>query len=206
MTGAGLGSHRYAVFVSGGTAVDLGVFGGTVISGSWTQAGGGSWNVATGGNWSGGTTPNAPGDSAYFGPGPAGASTATVTIDSGDIWVGTLALETAGTGSYLIASSNGTLWFDGNGAPSATLSATGNHVISAPVSVNSPLQVNTAAGSTLTISGSFNGGTPLTVGGGGTFVLSGNGTYTGPTAVTGGTLQATVANLPAPSPCRTTPT
>ena len=69
-----------------------------------------------------------------------------------------------------------------------TVSA-GSDTIAAPIMLADNANFNTAAGSRLTISGSISGSYPVSVGGSGTLVLSAANPYTGPLAVTGGTLQ-----------------
>jgi autotransporter-associated beta strand protein len=96
----------------------------------------------------------------------------------------------SGTG-YTIAQhgSGGTLQL-ANGANSATLTiAAGSDTISAPVALQSNVNVLPAAGSQLTISGGIGGaGQSLSVNGQGTVVLSGANSYTGGTTVSAGTL------------------
>ena len=66
----------------------------------------GVWNTSAGTNWTGGVTPAIEGDAAAFGA-VIGSSPATVTIDAGNVSVGTLTFNNPGGGSYTLAGSNG---------------------------------------------------------------------------------------------------
>ena len=74
-----------------------------------------------------------------------------------------------------------------------TVSA-GSDTIAAPIALADSVNFNTVAGSRLTLSGSVSGSWPVNVNGSGSLVLSAANPYTGPTAVTGGTLQLNHAN------------
>ncbi len=96
-------------------------------------------------------------------------------------------------GSYTIASTDGsTLTLDNGIAAASLANSGGNHVISAPVTINSDLVVSAVPGSNLTLSGGFSGNSALSlsVDGGGTMVLAGTGVqYNGNVNVISGTLQ-----------------
>ena len=184
--GTGLGHRMYSFSLSGGS-LDLIVA--SPPSANWIVAGGGSWSTSATGNWSGGTTPHQPEDTANFGS-VIGTSTATVTINGGNVSVGTLTFNTTGGGSYIIAGPY-MLTFDNDSAgPAQLINNGGSHSITAPVTLNSDLAVTTAPGSSVMLSGGFSGATALSISGGGTMVLSGTGVqYNNNVNVTGGTLQ-----------------
>ncbi len=193
--GTGLGHRIYSFSLSGGS-LDLIVA--SPPSANWMVAGGGSWSTSATGNWSGGATPHQSEDAASFGT-VIGTRTATVTINGGNVSVGSLTFNTTGGGSYIIAGPN-TLTFDnGDIGPAQLINNGGSHSITAPVTLNSDLAVTTAPGSSVTLSGSFSGAAALSVNGGGTMVLSGTKVqYNGNVTVTGGTLQ--VVNTDAGTP------
>ena len=161
------------------------------VSGMWNSAAGGSWSTVA--NWQNRWEPNFAGDSATFGA-SIGSSAATVTLDGGHT-LSALSFSTTGGGSYTISTSSGdttsalTL---SNGVGTATVTNSGgNQTVAVPIVLGSNLAVNALAGS-LTFSGPISEsstGTNLTVGGGGTVILSGSNTFSGWTAIAGGTLQ-----------------
>jgi fibronectin-binding autotransporter adhesin len=90
-------------------------------------------------------------------------------------------------GSYTLAGTN-TLSLAGT-SPTPTVSVTGNHAISAALTlVNNTTVTTNSTGSNLSISGKINGSGKLTAAGSGTLTLSGSNSYGGGTSVTGGTL------------------
>jgi autotransporter-associated beta strand protein len=157
------------------------------VSAQWGKSAGESWNTA--GNWAPSNVPNGQCDRVTF---PSGlTAAATVTLDANQT-VGQITF--AGSRAYTIATgaSSHTLTIDDNGdtggaAPSITVSS-GNHAISAPVSLAGGVTVNTASSSSLTISGNVTGTGPLTTTGSGGLTLSGVNTYSGATTVNSGTL------------------
>ena len=189
VTGASLGAHAYKFTVSSGS-LDLAVSAYVPIAATWNVADGGSWSTSVTGNWTPATTPSHAGDTAHFGA-IIGTSTATVTIDGGNLSVGALTFNTTGGGSYIIAGPY-MLTFDNDSAGSAQLSNNGgNHAIAAPVALASNLVVSATTGSSLTISGPISEaspGTSVTLTGGGELILTGTNTYTGGTTVSSGTL------------------
>jgi len=82
--------------------------------------------------------------------------------------------NTAGTVTIDAATVNDILQFNSSGAQIA-LSAAGNAIVSAPISMNAGLLLSNTSTGTLTVSGSItNGANLLTIGGSGAVVLSGN--------------------------------
>ena len=163
---------------------------------TFTGSGGtGNWNSAS--NWTTGGPPFVPGDTAVF---ASNSPTGIVTLNA-TASVGTLQLNNGGTGSGMTISSSGPatyLAFDNLGVgPAAVLNVTaGQHTISAPVYLESPLNVNittTAPGTGLTISGTIYGSSGISLCGGGTLTLSGQSSYYGLTNINAGTLQAGAA-------------
>ena len=180
--------------------------GGTVTSATWVGTDGSppaqSWVTAT--NWS--SNPRVPGghagDSAIFAD-SIGSHSTTITLD-GNQTLGSVVFShdngssgytytiAAGSGNWKLIANSGT-------ANSATVTVSaGKQLISAPVELDSNMQVNTAvAASVLAISGDINGDGTLVKAGPGTLILSGSDTYMGGTVVNAGTLiVASNAGLP----------
>ena len=192
--------------VSGGTAlgIDGVIFGGVSSDGSaspgvtpaaatvanWNVAGSGAWDTSSGTNWSGNVTPSASGDTANFGS-IIGSTPATVTIDAGNIAVGTLTFNNPGGGSYTIAANSSytlTLASGTTGVAATLTNSGGSQFITAPVVLGSNLAVSTTAGGMLTISGRISGSRSLTKAGAGTLTLAGSNTYSGGTTLSAGLL------------------
>jgi hypothetical protein len=165
--------------------VALGIANDTEL-GVWTSPTGGSWATPT--DWSSNTLPNGPATEATFGS--AISSPETVTLDE-NTTVGSI--EFSNSNSYTIASGSGgfSLTLDNDGSAALVTVASGNHTISAPVVLTSAgLNVNVAAGQTLTLAGAITGPAPLTLSGTGTVKLGasiGNVDLTGLT-ISGGNL------------------
>jgi autotransporter-associated beta strand protein len=163
-------------------------------NGIWLPTGSGTWDGSTTTNWSNGVIPQNAGDTASF---TSATAAATVTLGFNPT-LGTLNFNDSN--AYLLAANAGdTLTFD-NGGPSATASINdsgGLHTISAPLALNSNLNVNCQNhGDVVTISGNITGNGALEVSNSGTFnatfsalILSGTNTYSGGTIITRGELQ-----------------
>jgi autotransporter-associated beta strand protein len=157
---------------------------GLASASQWNFNGGGSWG--DGNKWTGGV-PNLVGSSATFGPilnpGPA-----TVTLD-GSKTVSTLTFNNT-NGSYTIAQgSGGSLVLD-SGSNTATVGVSGNHVISAPIQLNSDVSISTAAATdSITVSGNIAGSKNVAVGGPGVTIFTGANAYNNTTVNTGANLQ-----------------
>jgi fibronectin-binding autotransporter adhesin len=157
---------------------------------TYALTGSGTWNDPNSFTPTG--IPNGPGQSVLFGSSITAPS--TVTLDATQT-IGSLSFNNLN--AYTLApGTGGALVFD-NGASSAHLSGSaGNHVISAPVTLNSNLAA-TIAGGSVTISGVLSDGIApttaksLTMDGAGTLVLSNANTYRGGTFINGGILQIT---------------
>jgi autotransporter-associated beta strand protein len=162
----------------------------TAMQSVWNLSGGGSGSVA--GNWTGGI-PDAATDTASF----AGAIKTSSTVTFPTDWVvGNINFDNTSY-SYTIASSTGGPLILDNGGASATATiddSAGNHAISAPIQLNSNLDVSVAsAGNELSISGNISdnaayAGAALTVGGNGTLDLTGVNTYRCGTTINSGAL------------------
>ena len=158
----------------------------TGIVGQWLNAAGGSWNTA--GNWS--SNPSIPNGAGHVGNFTTALSgDVTVTLD-GNKTIGGAAFNSA-SGNYTIAQgSGGSLTIDNSGSDAQFSNLTGNHTISAPVVLNSNLNVEPTAGSSLTISGAISGAGAITNSQAGTLVLgNSSNTYSGGTSVTAGTVE-----------------
>ena len=169
------------------------VYSGTMI---WANASGGSWSTDASWNDSADSSVHAaPGLDAGF----AGVDTATFGGTAGNMTVNlngaapnlnALAFQSAGS-TTIPKGSGGGMIFAGT-IPAIT--ATGTHVVSAPLTLAASLTANvTNSGDSLEISGAIDesGGTmSLTKSGAGELILSGANTYSGGTIVSAGTLVA----------------
>jgi autotransporter-associated beta strand protein len=158
---------------------------------SWNSSTSGSWTA--GSNWSPATVPS--GGTVTF----AGANAApiTVTLDANQTAGALVFGDGVNASSYTISS--GTV----NTAATLTLGTpaggsisvlSGMHNISAPIVLAGSLAVSASAGGSLELSGSVSDGGAgygLSLSGNGELVLSGTGSYSGGTAVSGGTLDVT---------------
>ena len=138
-----------------------------VQAGTWSPTSGTSW--ATPQNWSAKTLPDGPGTQAIFGS--AITSPQTVTLDE-NTTVGSVQFNNSN--SYNIAPGTGgyALTLDNAGSAANLSVISGNHTISAPVSVTSAgINANIATGSTLTFAGKITGSGPLALTSAGTLKL-----------------------------------
>ena len=142
---------------------------------TWTKlTGTNSWNVNA--NWSTPATfPNAIDDIANMEINITGNQTVNLNQP---ITVGTLQIgDTSGNQTYTLASNGGSLTFDvtsGNAVLSRAAGGTGAVTISAPITMNDPLNITNNSAATLTFSGGVNnGGNLLTIGGSGNTSFAG---------------------------------
>jgi autotransporter-associated beta strand protein len=180
-------------FAFSGSFLQL-IIGGTPPA-SWNFNSDGNWGDGT--KWSGGTAPNGVNLVATFGTGT------TVTVNAPTINVTVEAPKTVGsmnfsnsTTSYNITGSSA-VTLNNSGSGNATiLDGTGNHSISAPLSLASDTDITVAnAANTLTISGAISGSVAINKKGDGTLALNGSNTgYTGTTSLVKGILQLGNAN------------
>lgn len=160
---------------------------------SWTAGGASSsWNAS--GNWQssalGGNLAllglrGVTGDTALFQTAPS----TTVSLNGSSPTLAGITFNN-GAATYAIAPGSGGALQMSNGGANATIQvAAGNHGIQSPVTLVSNLSIDTAAASSLTISGGVSGsGKSLVKTGAGTLTLSGANTFTGGTTVSGGSL------------------
>ncbi|MDD5351125.1 MAG: hypothetical protein PHQ12_13020, partial [Chthoniobacteraceae bacterium] len=166
------------------------------VDGTWIYTAGTNWSDTT--RWLNGTLADGQGATADFTAATL-TKASTITIDTTPRTVGILNIGDAGGAfGYTIAASNGaTLTFD-NGSSHAQINQvalSGGNTISAPVILNSDLDVTNLSGNTLTISGAVSGAHAITYSSAGTFAL--NGVVSGVTAITnsgGGALTLGGAN------------
>jgi autotransporter-associated beta strand protein len=159
---------------------------------TWSVTSGGSW--ADGTNWgmTAGNFPNSSGSRAFFSS-TGNTSAKTVTLDA-PITVRRLEFLASQTGSVTIApGTGGSLTLDSTITGQPTLdvfTGSGNHAISANISLVGPTmhKWNVGANTTLTISGNISGTQGLISQDVGTLLLNGTNTYSGATSVTAGTL------------------
>jgi autotransporter-associated beta strand protein len=158
---------------------------------AWTPAAGGSFG--TGINWNGGAAPHLSGDTATFGTSATAPS--TVTLD-GNQTVGQIIL--LGSQKYTIAQgTSGTLSIDdtANASPNPFITAaSGNHEISAPLSLANGVTLEAYGNSSLIVSGSIGGTGGITKSSAGSVILSGANTYSGNTTINAGTLELDNSN------------
>jgi autotransporter-associated beta strand protein len=163
----------------------------------WATAASGSWSVTS--NWIGGV-PNAVGAEAGF----IAPSTApvTVTLDT-PVTLGALEFGNSASGStgYVVnaASGSNTMTLSNSGFGATIIVDNGAHVVNAPVILADDLTVASGGtsswtfvfGTAASITQSDSGGYSVTMDGpGGTLILNGSNSYTGPTMIYAGTLQA----------------
>jgi autotransporter-associated beta strand protein len=192
VAGVGLSSSQYSFSDTGGS-LDVTInIAPTSVSGTWTKTTSGTASWTTAGNWAGSQVPTTTGDTALFGTYLSGG-TATVTLDGSHTLSGLTFNNTAA--SYAITTgTGGNLTLVATSGAVTLANSGGSHSIGASVALGSNLNVTTAAGSKLAISGPVTqdtAGTSLNLGGSGTLVLSGSDSYSGGTTVTGGTLDVT---------------
>ena len=138
---------------------------------AWNATGGGSWSASLAGNWSVGV-PNGNGAVATLGTSATGP--ATITVD-GAKTVGSIVFNN--TSSYTVAGPDSITLADSAATPGISVTL-GSHTISAPLVLAQNASVSTAAGTTLTVSGSITGGaSTLTKTGAGTLNLDGTQSY-----------------------------
>lgn len=177
--------HTYQFAISSGT-VKLRITAGAISKTYWNVDADGTWS--TGSNWTGGTAPDAIGTHAAFGAPDGATLTAprTVTVDGTRV---TSSLDFDSAQPFTL-DGTGPLTLNDNGFGATVSVASGDHVISAPVSLTEGgALISAAAGSSLSISGVIDGFYDLSKAGAGTLILSGENTYLGATSVGNGTLQ-----------------
>ncbi len=127
-------------------------------NGSWTLNNSGNWSLGT--NWAGGTIADGQGSVADFTT-PNITSNRTVTIDTTSRTVGVLRIgDMDGSHRYIVAASGGARLIFDNGVSAAQLNVIGTSFgdnITAPISLNSSLDINNASAGLVTISGGVMG-------------------------------------------------
>ena len=144
------------------------------------------WNVNT--NWSNGTAfPNSTQATAIVNSPIAAGQTINLNQS---ITVGDLSLGASG-GAFNLTGNGGALTFDDTPGEAllVELAAGKGDTISAPVILNSDLNVSNLSTGTLTLAGAISGTNGITILGPGTVALSGTNIFNGGLAVAGGTLQ-----------------
>jgi fibronectin-binding autotransporter adhesin len=145
------------------------------------NAGTGPWTTAA--NWTAGV-PNAAGAVAKFGTIPISPTTVTV---NGAKTVGGIVFENAN--AYTISGGAADTITLSNGIAAAGINVNaGNHLITAPIILETDTLASTSAGTTLQISGNVSGAKAFTAAGSGVTILTGTNTYDA-TVVSSGILQ-----------------
>ncbi len=165
---------------------------------TWNVDANGNWSTAS--NWTSSQVPNSAGLPANFGT--VITAPRVVTLDV-PITVGALTFNNANQYTISGGSAGNTLTLDNAGDTASIQVSNGSHLISAPVQLNSPLNVNVVPSSgTLTISGNMselNPGTTLNMSGAGTLLLTGTNSFTGAVSVNSGVLIVGGGNALAPT-------
>ena len=188
---------------------------GTTILGSQTisvtgnvYSGQGVWNTNGGGSWTDfskwttlGGVPGidgtlSAGDTALFGSALSTGS-AAISLSGASPHVSSLTFNS--TASYTISqgTGGGILNLDAGAGTASVIVTSGNHAITAPITLNSFTSFAPAAGSSLTISGAIGqsgSNQGLSLGNSGLLLLSGSNSYGGPTLIAAGVLSAGAAN------------
>ena len=125
------------------------------VSGVWASNTSGNWETA--GNWVADTAPTGAGQTATFGD-SIGTVSATVTLTAPET-VGILNFNGSMGGNYTLAGTNTITLSSGTSSPAVVSVNAGTQTITAPIALTAGLNINTAAGSSLVIGGTVNGGT-----------------------------------------------
>ena len=175
-----VGGNSGVLSISGNSVILTVTF--TAVTATWTNNADGNWTDGT--QWSiNPLVPQYAGDTAILG---VGTALRTVTLDNNES-VGHLVFTNAN--SFVIANAGLTLTLDnsGSGASVNVTNGTANDIQTA-VALNGPTTFSINSGSAITVSGAASGVGALTKAGNGTLTLSGANTYSGTTAVNGGTV------------------
>ena len=200
--------------LANGTATVVGMPGSITTSGMvysglgvWNTNGSGSWGTLTGTgtstfgqNW--GANQGSPGldpgftntDTATFdNTALTTGGSATVTLDGASPSLMAITFNTTGGGGYTLAQGDtsvaaGVISLSGNSGNATVTDLSGNHTISAPVSLTTGVNVNVASGQQITFSGPVSGTGSFNSTGSGATVLTGTNTYSGGTTVSSGAL------------------
>jgi hypothetical protein len=156
-----------------------------VVTTTWTPALGGVW--ATPASWSTGTTPNAVGAAAELTN--TNSSSQTMQMNASTT-LGTLRFSSPVT---WVVGGTGSLTMDISSGSALIETTAGSHSISVPVTLNKSTTVNTASGTSLTITGSLSVASGLTLAktSAGSLTVGGGISGGGNLSVTGGTLSTT---------------
>ena len=150
-----------------------------------------SWN--TGGNWIDAFTSGtlaAPGVRGLTGDTVLFATAPLARLDGATPTLAAVTFNNAATGYGIIQGSGGSLTLQGGlaGAGATVSVLAGNPAIDAPLHLASNTMFSAAASTTLAMMGAIDGSGSLTMTGSGKLYLSGSNSYTGGTAVAGGSL------------------
>jgi autotransporter-associated beta strand protein len=188
-------NYYYVVYATGpaGSSVNSAEARATPFSGPpavyWTNsitASAQNWNLSS--NWTNGAAfPNATQATAIVSA-PITANQ-TINLNQTNI-IGALSLGAVG-GIFNVAGNGGVLTFDNTPGQAflAQLAVSGGDIISAPVSLNSDLNVSNASPNVLTISGGISGTNDLNFLGTGSLALSASNVFAGVTMVSAGSLK-----------------
>ncbi|MCH7226532.1 autotransporter-associated beta strand repeat-containing protein [Haloferula sp. A504] len=169
---------QYEVVVSG--VVPLGF--------TWLPVTAGTYPWSDASNWVAGSVPGGAGATVRMNHNISGDQTVLL---AGPTALGRLTLgDSNGTHAFTLASGGGSLVFDNSGSASSLSRTTGaDDVISVPLSLEGPLDINQSASGTLEFTGGIGGGGSLSKSGAGTLVFGGPNTYTGATTLADGLLR-----------------
>ncbi len=147
-----------------------------------TKANNNALNLSAGGSWSGGTAPGLYEQALWNST--VNATNCDTTLNADQVWSG---IKITSPATQVTINGTATLGLDQSGVDMST--ATRNLVVNCPVELRVTAPWNIASSLSATFSNTLNGYGGITQGGSGTVILSGTNTYTGPTAINGGTLR-----------------
>ena len=135
--------------------------------GTWVHPTGGIW--ATPGDWSANTMPDGPGTQATF---DSAISSPQIISLNANTTVGSMTFSNLNSYTISPGAGNFSLFLDNVGTSAGITVFSGNHTISAPITLTSPgLNANFAVPSTLSLTGAISGSGPLVINGAGTLKL-----------------------------------
>ncbi len=147
-----------------------------------TKANNNAQNLSAGGSWASGTAPGLYEQALWNST--VNATNCDTTLNADQVWSG---IKITSPATQVTINGTSTLGLDRSGVDMST--ATRNLVVNVPVELRVTAPWNIASSISATFTDTMKGYGGITLGGSGTLILSGANTYTGPTAINGGTLR-----------------